>query len=610
MPATGRSQNEFVSVDSAPAGFSKPLPMWRAPGLIMVFTLISYAALLFLDNSQISAQLFYGGDFVLAPISGSRSLPLRAFIFCYMCSFALFATGRLLDRLKLGLDLVITYAAFCVLLDLCVILITHTTSIKVSYTVLEILSGFIGYAIYSMKLLERGNMPSKVQVFSKVRHPLRTLLAFLGAGLVSGSTAFFLVGYFPALLEAAKSVALLGGVGPGVFLFLPLTFLIFYAAARIDTAVNDQGEFAPSLTIIVPAHNEEYIISRTIRSIDKAAEKYVGQTTILILDNNSSDNTAGISADALDACAAATGRVVSVPTPGKSYALNAGLAATETEFVIRIDADTQVGPESLRLAMRRMKDPSVGVVGGLPFPPGGGPFDRARQMELIVKHGFYSVALTTVNCVVGVPGMFAAYRTELPRKLGGFVQGMNGEDTDMSMRIGELGYRLIVDPRIRFVSEVPATYHHMREQRLRWFRSVFHVSARCRDLIYGPAPSLRGKFMLPFMLVNTALRAMMLPMILFAIIVLFGPGVNTRDLQIQSAMAVALGAPAILAVLASLLNKEYKGIFCLPEYVAFRLLRSFFTMESNLTISIGYKGQHMYAPSERVRPAGKPDNQA
>ena len=116
--------------------------------------------------------------------------------------------------------------------------------------------------------------------------------------------------------------------------------------------------------------------------------------------------------------------------------------------------------------------------------------------------------------------------------------------------------------------------------------------------------------MLPFMLVNTALRAMMLPMILFAMIVLFGPGVDTRDLQIQSAIAVALGAPAIMAVVASFLNREYKGVFCLPEYIAFRLLRSFFTMESNLTIAIGDKGRHLYAPSERERPVGKPDNQA
>jgi len=227
--------------------------------------------------------------------------------------------------------------------------------------------------------------------------------------------------------------------------------------------------------------------------------------------------------DTLSACKAAQGKVINVPKPGKSNALNAGLYATETEFLVRVDADTLVGEDNLSRAMPYFTDPNVGVGGGVPIPPGGALFDRARLLEVLVKHGFYSVAMGAVNCVVGIPGMFVVYRTEHPKYLGGFVEGMNGEDTDISLRIGELGFHSVVDPKIRYISEVPAAYMHMREQRMRWFRSIYHISSRCRDLIYSTNLSLRGKVILPYMPINSARRAKLVPFIIFGAPEFFGP---------------------------------------------------------------------------------------
>ena len=85
------------------------------------------------------------------------------------------------------------------------------------------------------------------------------------------------------------------------------------------------------------------------------------------------------------------------------------------------------------------------------------------------------VAYGAFEGIVAVPGMFAAYRTRLVREVGGFATGMNGEDADVSLRIGELGPRIVVDPGVFYTSEVPRTYRHLREQRMRWFRSVYHV---------------------------------------------------------------------------------------------------------------------------------------
>ena len=81
---------------------------------------------------------------------------------------------------------------------------------------------------------------------------------------------------------------------------------------------------------------------------------------------------------------AAKGKVINVPKPGKSNALNAGLDACETEFLVRVDADTLVGEDNFTRAMPYFTDPKVGVVGGVPVPPGGALFDRARLLEVLV----------------------------------------------------------------------------------------------------------------------------------------------------------------------------------------------------------------------------------
>jgi hypothetical protein len=133
----------------------------------------------------------------------------------------------------------------------------------------------------------------------------------------------------------------------------------------------------------------------------------------------------------------------------------------------------------------------------------------------------------------------------------------------------------------------------MREQRMRWFRSIYHISSRCRDLIYGPNKTLRGKVILPYMLVNSARRAMLVPLIIYGGMewgLQFNPD---SPILWQSIIAVTTGAPAIVAVVSALLNGMPKGILALPEYLLFRILRAYFTLESMLSILVDVDGEDL-----------------
>jgi len=598
----GRPDVAYWSVDSTPRRFAEKVPAWRAPLLLVIFSVLSVMFLWMINNIPVLNAYFRHNDFIFGPATGGHAIPLRIYITSFLIAFGLCCDPRGRRKLVVTFDMVATYILFCVLMDAFLHLIYVTLGIIFSLHVVEIASGLLGFAIFSFKLLEHGKMPSRIPLQIDNRQTLRIVLRLVVVALIAATVTLWVEAQDFMFEETLRKLSILGGIGPGVFLFLPLFFMLLYLGALVEGFISPKADFTPELTVFVPAHNEEYIIADTIRAMDVAAQAYAGTVTLLVMNNASSDQTQSVAEDALKACRALKGKVIDVPIPGKANALNAGLDAVQTEYCVRVDADTQLYPQAFNRAMRHFVDPKMGVVGGMPIPPGGGLFDRARFLEVAVKHGFYSVAFSTINSVVGIPGMFSVYRTELPRKLGGFVEGMNGEDTDISLRAGEMGYRLLVDPSVRYISEVPATYGHMREQRTRWFRSTFHISARCCDLLYAPKVTMRGKVVLPYMLVNTARRAMMIPLAFFGVIEYLTVFDSFNILIWQSLVAVFVGAPAIMAVIGGCLLGRPRSIFFIPEYLLFRALRAYFTLESMLSISIKERAVPMYSPAALAEP--------
>ncbi|PRY20642.1 cellulose synthase/poly-beta-1,6-N-acetylglucosamine synthase-like glycosyltransferase [Aliiruegeria haliotis] len=580
------NKTDFWSVDSQPRRLSGPVPVYRAPLLLVLFSVLAYGQLVLVSKLPMLAGAFPSGDYVLVPTSGYHSVSLRIFLLSFTFAFATFAQGTWRERSGIGARILVGLLLTWIAIDGAAWAVTSYFGTLPNLHVLEILSGLAGFAIFARVLLGHAAMPEQVQTEHK-RRQASVGVALLTVVMFTAAIGTFLVArHDPMVVTWLRKHALLGGIGPGVFLFLSLFYGTLYLIGRVQLARKKVPSFAAPVTVIIPAHNEEYVIGRTIEAIDRAGSQYPDDLQIIVANNNSTDRTRQLAVAALVRCRFVRGSVIDVVEPGKSAALNAALAATATEFVIRIDADTQVDETAIRRSMAYFATSRVGVVGGMPDVSGNSFFDRARAVEVLVKHGFYSVALSAVGAVVGVPGMFSAYRTEVVRRLGGFVGGMNGEDTDMSLRIGEMGYTLIVDPEIGYVSEVPQSHRHMREQRMRWFRSIYHVSSRNRSIFRARSSLVRGKIVLPYMLLNSGRRAMMIPLFLFGGLSLLAGSFTVSIPTVQSVLAVALGAPFLMAVLSAGLAGRADTILGLPHYVAFRLLRAYFTLESHLSISL------------------------
>ncbi len=180
------------------------------------------------------------------------------------------------------------------------------------------------------------------------------------------------------------------------------------------------------LSIIIPAFNEERLITRCLQSIATSLTANVtpGFTTeIIVVDNNSTDNTANL--------AKATGaQVVFEPINQIGRARNAGAAAATGDWLLFLDADSVLNPELLADILGLIKEgKSVGC--GSTIYMHGLPWWAALTLQLWTS--------TSILFRVAAGALFVC-RSDAFRDVGGFNQTVYaGEEIGLSVRLKQWG---------------------------------------------------------------------------------------------------------------------------------------------------------------------------
>lgn len=119
----------------------------------------------------------------------------------------------------------------------------------------------------------------------------------------------------------------------------------------------------PLVTIVIPVHNRADIVGRTL---DSVAAQTVRPLRVVLVDNNSTDNTLEVlqrwrqQADAPDFRV----DVIEEKRPGACAARNAGLALVDTEWTMFFDSDDEMMPEHVQRALdTAAANPDAGVIG-------------------------------------------------------------------------------------------------------------------------------------------------------------------------------------------------------------------------------------------------------
>lgn len=319
---------------------------------------------------------------------------------------------------------------------------------------------------------------------------------------------FFLV----ALLAVAISAA--GLVGAGIWLHaasitIGLTLLLlvpilaltlfgvlgrplYFRQLRLHP-LPSATDYHPSVSIVMPAYNEEANIEEAIRGADRAAARYPGRVEIIVGNDGSTDHTLELARRAIAQLEHTSGTVVDLPHGGKSNALNGAVAVATGEIVLRCDGDTVISEDpGFARMIAHFADPEVGIVQGAIHPRQRVGWTRKlRALEIAWNHYLLRPANMGTHSSEVVDGLFSAVRREKLLQLGGYVP-WNGEDSELSMRVQRAGYRARIEFGALAYEDVPANYDELRRQRVRWSRGIMMANGQHYPALLGPTPEFAG----------------------------------------------------------------------------------------------------------------------
>jgi glycosyltransferase involved in cell wall biosynthesis len=158
-----------------------------------------------------------------------------------------------------------------------------------------------------------------------------------------------------------------------------------------------------SISIIVPAYNEEALLGATLRALDEARRTLAEPSEIIVVDDGSTDRTG-------DIAAAGGARVVRVQLRQIAGARNAGARAARGDLLVFVDADTIVPPDVLAAAVAAVRQGAVGGGAGVAADsnePRWGPPTIAFVVWLMRQVGWAA-------------GCFFFIRRDVFERVGGF----------------------------------------------------------------------------------------------------------------------------------------------------------------------------------------------
>lgn len=298
------------------------------------------------------------------------------------------------------------------------------------------------------------------------------------------------------------------------------------------------SNYAPPVSVIVPAYNEEATIAESVRSfltlrypmhevvvVNDGSKDRTIEVLLREFDLHESDQPVRLELDTAPirgVYASDTERLVVVDKEngGKADALNVGACAARYPLVCNLDADIILEEDALLRAARPMiESREVAAVGGIVRVANGCEFERGRLVKVktpkkvlpnfqIVEYLRAFIASRTawskLNCLLIISGAFGMFRRRDVIAAGGYLHETVGEDMELVTRMHRVlrengrRYKIIFVPDPVAWTEVPETLRVLGRQRDRWHRGLMDTLVRHRRMLGRPRYGSVGLIAMPY----------------------------------------------------------------------------------------------------------------
>ncbi|MFA6233233.1 MAG: glycosyltransferase [Bacteroidota bacterium] len=255
-----------------------------------------------------------------------------------------------------------------------------------------------------------------------------------------------------------------------LFLFRLRAGLHFLAAQPMEDLPDEEDIRQPSVTVLVPARNEELHIGDCIASL--RAQRYAsGRMEVLLLDDHSEDDTRARAEAAMEGDGRF--RILSAEGEGKKAAITQGVREARGDVIVATDADCVQDPDWLQAMIAPFIEGADIVAGPVVYEGRRTLFQRFQALEFLglmgVGAGFFGIGYPRL-----CNGANLAYRREMFTAVSGFEGNEGVHSGDDEFLLHKIVYRqsgsahFVTRPEAVVRTGAAPTLRAFLRQRIRW----------------------------------------------------------------------------------------------------------------------------------------------
>jgi len=258
-----------------------------------------------------------------------------------------------------------------------------------------------------------------------------------------------------------------------IFIDLPRTLgktVLLFAHRAHELLTSKSGEESrihtgPLASVIVPAHNEEEAIEKTVQSL---LEQDYPRKEVIVVDDGSTDRTFNLAQRfAEDGLIRLIHRERA--SGKKARAVNHGVLFSNGDIIVTLDADTMVEPYSLSELMKPFRDPAVGAVSGnIRVLNCVNLLTKLQAYEYLVAMEMGRRFQAIAGSLMIIPGALGAVRRSLAASLGLYDVDTVTEDFDITVKIHKSKTKVRFAVNAIGWTMVPTSWRAWTKQRTRW----------------------------------------------------------------------------------------------------------------------------------------------
>ncbi len=276
-----------------------------------------------------------------------------------------------------------------------------------------------------------------------------------------------------------------------VSLYFTLLFLVLFWKNKNNLFEERKESYLPTLSVLIPAYNEEKSIRDTIKSVlDINYPKNLFE--IIVIDDGSTDNTLKIIKEFKNI------KILSKENSGKADSLNKAIMIANNEIIVVVDADSYPDKDSFLKMVPYFLDKNVGAVTSSIMVKNPKNLIEKLQSTEYIFIAFARKLLDSIGSVYVTPGPLSMYRKDALLKVGGFDKRNLTEDIEIAWNLLKHGYDVRMCLGARVYTKCKDNLKTWWKQRVRWNVGGLQTIAKYKNTFGKKNFKMLGMFVTPF----------------------------------------------------------------------------------------------------------------